>query len=141
MNRLPASFIPPMALDLKSETPLYRQISVWFQRAILAGQLQPGQRVPSTRALAKELRVSRIPVLSAYELLIAEGYFQPFVGAGTCVSQSIPDAVLRPGREGSSTAAPVEAESIAGRAISRRASGMTGPAQTWLGRCRGCTDL
>src|SRR6185312_5444514 len=95
LTRLPASFIPPIALDTTSETPLYRQISVWFQRAILAGQLQPGQRVPSTRALAKALRISRIPVLSAYELLIAEGYFQPFVGAGTCVSQSIPDAMCR----------------------------------------------
>jgi GntR family transcriptional regulator / MocR family aminotransferase len=141
VNRLPASFIPPMALDFGSETPLYRQISVWFQRAILAGQLQPGQRVPSTRALAKALKVSRIPVLSAYELLIAEGYFQPFVGAGTCVSQSIPDAMFRAERDGLPSAMSNEAEFTAKRAISRRAAGMEGPAQAWLDRCRGCTDL
>src|SRR5579885_1209997 len=141
VNRLHASFMPPMALDFASETPLYRQISVWFQRAILAGHLQPGQRVPSTRALAKELGISRIPVLSAYELLIAEGYFQPFVGAGTCVSESIPDAAYRPARDAAAKAAPVEPGPPATRAISRRASGMTGPAQAWLGRCRGCTDL
>jgi len=141
VSRLPASFIPPMALDFASETPLYRQISVWFQRAILDGQLQPGQRVPSTRALAKELGISRIPVLGAYELLIAEGYFQPFVGAGTCVSQSIPDAAYRPARDGVASTVAIEPTSIARRGISRRASGMAGPAQAWLGRCRGCTDL
>ncbi len=130
-----------MALDFASETPLYRQISVWFQRAILAGQLQPAQRVPSTRALARELGISRIPVLSAYELLIAEGYFQPFVGAGTCVSESIPDAAYRLGRYGAAGPAMVEAEPVARRAISRRASVMAGAAQAWLDRCRGCTDL
>ncbi|HEX5461707.1 MAG TPA: PLP-dependent aminotransferase family protein [Steroidobacteraceae bacterium] len=141
MNRLPASFIPPMELDVRSETPLYRQISMWFQRAILAGQLQPGQRVPSTRALAKALGISRIPVLSAYEVLIAEGYFQPFVGAGTCVSQSIPDAVFRPSPDGLRSAITVEAESTVKRALSRRAADMAGPPQAWLDRCRGCTNL
>jgi GntR family transcriptional regulator/MocR family aminotransferase len=139
--RLHASFTPPMTVDFASETPLYRQISVWFQRAILAGQLQPGQRVPSTRALARELGISRIPVLSAYELLIAEGYFQSFVGAGTCVSRSIPDAADRPVRDGAANAASVEPESAGARAVSRRASGLSGPAQSWLGRCGGCTDL
>lgn len=142
LTRLPASFIPPIALDATSETPLYRQISVWFQRAILAGQLQPGQRVPSTRALAKALRVSRIPVLSAYELLIAEGYFQPFVGAGTCVSRSIPDAMCRAERDMLPNATTsIETESRTKRAVSRRAAGMKGSAQAWLDPCRGCTDL
>jgi GntR family transcriptional regulator/MocR family aminotransferase len=141
VNRLHAGFIPPIALDFTSETPLYRQISVWFQRAILAGKLQPGQRVPSTRALAKELRISRIPVLGAYELLIAEGYFEPFVGAGTCVSHSIPDAMYRSGGDGAASTTAVAPESGPTRAISRRASGMDGRAQAWLDRCRGCTDL
>jgi GntR family transcriptional regulator / MocR family aminotransferase len=141
VNRLPASFIPPMELDPGSETPLYRQISMWFQRAILTGQLQPGQRVPSTRALAKALSISRIPVLSAYELLIAEGYFQPFVGAGTCVSLSIPDAAFRPQLEALPNGMTVDTGSTARRAVSRRAAGMEGSPQAWLDRCRGCTNL
>jgi GntR family transcriptional regulator/MocR family aminotransferase len=141
LTRLPASFIPPIALDATSETPLYRQISMWFQRAILAGQLQPGQRVPSTRALAKALKVSRIPVLSAYELLIAEGYFQPFVGAGTCVSQSIPDAMYRADRDNLPNVTSIETESGGKRAVSRRAAGMKGSTQAWFDQCRGCTDL
>ena len=141
LTRLPASFIPPITLDTASETPLYRQISMWFQRAILAGQLQPGQRVPSTRALAKALSVSRIPVLSAYELLIAEGYFQPFAGAGTCVSRSIPDAICRAERDDLPNTASLGTESGARRAVSRRAAGMVGSAQAWLDQGRSCTDL
>lgn len=130
-----------MALDFSSETPLYRQISIWFQQAILSGRLQPGQRVPSTRALAKELRVSRIPVVSAYELLIAEGYLQTFVGAGTCVSQSIPDPLFTPEKEGLPDAIVVESQSRAKRTVSRRALDMEGPARAWLQRAGGCTNL
>ncbi|MGH9444800.1 MAG: PLP-dependent aminotransferase family protein [Terriglobia bacterium] len=141
LNRLSASFIPPMVIDRKCETPLYRQISVWFQRAIIDGQLQPGQRVPSTRALAKALKISRIPVLSAYELLIVEGYFEPFRGAGTCVAQSIPDALYRSEPDILPDTIATAPESKARRPISRRATRLLGPAQSWLEVCRGCTDL
>lgn len=130
-----------MALDFGSETPLYRQICIWFQHAILSGKLQPRQRVPSTRALAKDLKVSRIPVVSAYELLIAEGYLQTFVGAGTCVSESIPDALFRPQREGLPDAIVAEPQPRAARAVSHRALDLNGPAHSWLQRCRGCTNL
>ena len=90
MKRLAKGFLPPVALDTASGVPMYDQLSEWFRRAILAGQLRPGQRVPSTRSLAKELNISRVPVLSAYEQLFAEGYLETFVGAGTCVAHSIP---------------------------------------------------
>src|ERR1700730_8755495 len=96
MKRVYASFLPPIALDSSRKIPMYRQLYEWFRRAVLAGQLRPGQRVPSTRSLAAELKVSRIPVSSAYEQLLAEGYFQTFVGAGTCVSRSIPDDASKP---------------------------------------------
>src|SRR5438132_14355655 len=96
MKRVSESFLPPIALDSRRQIPMYRQLCEWFRRAILAGPLRPGQRVPSTRSLAAELKVSRIPVSSAYEQLHAEGYFETFVGAGTCVSRSIPDDASRP---------------------------------------------
>ena len=89
--RVAASFVPPIALDRVSGVPMYRQLYDWFRRSILDGRLRPGQRVPSTRGLAAELGISRIPVLGAYEQLLAEGYFEVFVGAGTCVARSIPD--------------------------------------------------
>src|ERR1700754_479091 len=90
MTRVSASFLPPVALDRGSGIPMHRQLSEWFRHAIIGGQLRPGQRVPSTRSLAKELKISRLPVLSAYEQLFAEGYLETFTGAGTCVAQSIP---------------------------------------------------
>lgn len=136
-----ASFIPPLALEFSSETPLYRQISMWFEGAIASGKLQPGQRVPSTRALAKELKVSRIPVLGAYKLLIEGGYLQTFVGAGTCVSVSIPDALMSPRTEGRPDANAVGLQSTAKRTVSRRVLGMSAPARAWMQRCRGCTNL
>src|SRR5271154_4472042 len=96
MKRISASFLPPIALDSGGKIPIYRQLYEWFRRAILAGELRPGQRVPSTRNLAAELKVSRIPVSSAYEQLQAEGYLETFVGAGTCVVRSIPADALKP---------------------------------------------
>jgi Bacterial regulatory proteins, gntR family len=44
-----------------------RRIYEGLRRAILDGLLRSGQRVPSTRALAVELDVSRLPVLTAYD--------------------------------------------------------------------------
>ncbi len=110
---------------------MYRQLYEWFRRAIFAGQLRPGQRVPSTRSLAAELKVSRIPVSSAYEQLHGEGYFETFVGAGTCVARSIPTEVLKPAAGKPSGASRQTARSKAPRAISRRVALMGVPPQTW----------
>src|SRR5580658_4820022 len=95
LKRLTASFLPPFALDPKTKTPRYRQLYHWFRHAITSNQLRPGQRVPSTRNLAAELKISRIPVLGAYEQLLAEGYLETFTGAGTCVAKSIPEEASR----------------------------------------------
>ena len=94
LKRISASFFPPIALASQNKTPMYRQLYDWFRKAILDGQMRPGQRVPSTRGLASELKISRIPILNAYEQLIAEGYFETFVGAGTCVASSIPQDTM-----------------------------------------------
>jgi GntR family transcriptional regulator/MocR family aminotransferase len=94
MKRSDAGFIPLVTLD--GQGPLYRQLYAWFQRAIIEGRLKPGQRVASTRALAQELKISRIPVLTAYQQLHAEGYLESFVGAGTCVAASIPKDAFKP---------------------------------------------
>jgi GntR family transcriptional regulator/MocR family aminotransferase len=100
MKQVRASFFPPVALDPGKHNPMYRQLYDWFQRSIVSGQLRPGQRVPSTRSLAAELKISRVPVLSAFEQLHAEGYLETFVGAGTCVASSIPEHTpkLAPGK-------------------------------------------
>ncbi len=82
---------PIIAIDRKAARPLHRQIYDAYRDAIVRGSLRPGQRVPSTRGLAAELGVSRIPVLGAYAQLMAEGYFESRAGAGTTVSLSLPD--------------------------------------------------
>ncbi|GAA0686338.1 PLP-dependent aminotransferase family protein [Dyella marensis] len=130
MPRASTSFLPPIALENGSGVPIYQQLSEWFRRAIADGQLRPGQRVPSTRSLATELRVSRLPVLSAYEQLLAEGYLQSFVGAGTCVARSIPAAALKPARPRLSVV-PV-ARHNANRRVAQRVAAMRTPEQTWL---------
>ncbi len=133
MKRISPSFLPPIALDSRSEVPMYGQLSEWFRHAILNGQLRPGQRVPSTRSLATELRVSRIPVSSAYEQLHAEGYLETFVGAGTCVARSIPDDALKPAsakiREAVSQRHVSRDKAL--RRISRRVDLLRVPPQTW----------
>jgi GntR family transcriptional regulator/MocR family aminotransferase len=56
--------------------------------------LRPGQRVPSTRALAVELEISRLPILAAYEQLVHEGYIEGRSGSGTYVCAAPPDRML-----------------------------------------------
>lgn len=82
-------------LDRRSRSPLHKQIYDGVRRAILNGSLRPGQRLPSTRALAIELHVSRLPVLMAYDQLLHEGYLDGRLGSGTFVSEALPDDLLR----------------------------------------------
>ncbi|MGA7401840.1 MAG: PLP-dependent aminotransferase family protein [Candidatus Sulfotelmatobacter sp.] len=133
MKRVPASFLPPIAIDSRSKSPLYRQLYDWFRGNIIDGQMRPGQRVPSTRSLAAELTISRIPVLNAYEQLLAEGYFETFVGAGTCVARSIPDDALSPPSARTRKEIPQRVGSAGPRRMSRRGVELTNtPAQPWF---------
>jgi GntR family transcriptional regulator / MocR family aminotransferase len=79
-----------MAINAKASKPIYQQIYEAYRTNILGGNLHAGELVPSTRELARELRVSRSPVLNAYAQLFAEGYFEGRVGAGTFVAASLP---------------------------------------------------
>src|SRR5689334_23653877 len=64
-----------MLLNLeKAEGPLHRRVYLALKAKIRAGGLGPESRLPSTRALARDLGVSRNTVLLAYEQLAAEGY-------------------------------------------------------------------
>jgi GntR family transcriptional regulator/MocR family aminotransferase len=91
MKRFASGILPMVAVDRTLSTPLHRQIYDGFRSAILEGRLRPGQRIPSTRVLAAEIRVSRFPVLNAYAQLLAEGYLESRIGAGTVVSSSLPE--------------------------------------------------
>lgn len=79
----------------RADRPLYRQIYEAIRMAILSGEFGPGKRLAATRALARELGVSRITVLNAYEQLFAEGYLDGKGGAGTFVAAELPDNLLK----------------------------------------------
>jgi GntR family transcriptional regulator / MocR family aminotransferase len=91
MKRAVSGIVPLLALDRAAAKPLYRQLYEGFREAILAGRLEAGQRLPSTRGLAAELQISRLPVLTAFEQLLAEGYFESRAGDGTFVARSLAD--------------------------------------------------
>ena len=118
MNRAASGILPTLVVDRKADNPLHKQIYDGFRAAILRRELRPGQRIPSSRELAAELRVSRFPVLSAYAQLLAEGYFESRVGAGTFVSTSLPEqrmSVTLPGA--TSVQAPSGPRHIARRSL------------------------
>jgi GntR family transcriptional regulator/MocR family aminotransferase len=84
-----------LPVERGSGSPLHQQIYEGLRRAILERRLRAGQRVPATRVLACELGVSRLPVLTAYEQLLHEGYLEGRVGSGTFVATTLPDDALR----------------------------------------------
>lgn len=81
---------PQILLNQTMSAPLYRQLYDRLRAQILSGQLEMGARLPSTRALASELGVSRNTTALAYELLLLEGYLESRVGAGTRVARPRP---------------------------------------------------
>lgn len=69
-------------LDTSSKMPFYRQIYEQFKMEILSGNLSAGQKLPSTRYLAKDLKVGRNTVENAYGQLVSEGYVASRTGSG-----------------------------------------------------------
>jgi GntR family transcriptional regulator/MocR family aminotransferase len=94
MAKVSQAIAPVIAIDRKNTKPLHKQIYDGFRMVIVRGNLRPGQRVPSSRTLSVELGISRIPILNAYGQLLAEGYFESRKGAGTFVSQSLPENLI-----------------------------------------------
>src|SRR4051812_45901086 len=69
-------------LDRASDEPLHRQLADGLRNAIRTGRLAPHTRMPSTRVLAADLRVSRRLVVDAYSQLVAEGFLSSRHGSG-----------------------------------------------------------
>jgi GntR family transcriptional regulator/MocR family aminotransferase len=118
MKRVASGVSPIIAIDRHSPISLHRQVYDAYRAAIADRSLRAGQRVPSTRTLAAELGISRIPVLNAYTQLLAEGYLQSRVGAGTIVSW----ALLTLMRSPESTGARPSGMTSGRRTVARRAS-------------------
>lgn len=70
-----------------SGQPIYEQIGAQIKNQILSGALEPGEALPSIRALAKDLRISVITTKRAYDELEAEGFLCTVAGKGTFVAE------------------------------------------------------
>lgn len=82
-------------VETSSGMPITRQIAAQIRAACAGGTLQPGQRLPSVRALAAELAVNQNTILRVYERLTAEGLLERRHGDGTFVADRVPSGQLR----------------------------------------------
>ncbi len=78
--------------------PLNRGLYDCIRGAILEGDLAPDTRLPPSRDLAAEMKLSRNTVMFAYEQLLAEGYVRARIGSGTFVASTAPEAYLNVAR-------------------------------------------
>ena len=81
-------------IDASSGVSLHEQIYRALRDVIVSGKLPTGARIPSSRMLSAELKVSRNTVLSAFEKLTSEGYLDSRIGGGTYVAPMLPDEAL-----------------------------------------------
>ncbi|MFD0693228.1 PLP-dependent aminotransferase family protein [Paenibacillus sp. GCM10027628] len=76
-----------LPIDRSSDLTLTRQVYQQIRERILSGELKSGEKLPSTRELSSELKVSRNIILEAYDQLFAEGYLVARSGSGTYIAE------------------------------------------------------
>ena len=77
----------------RSGKPIYEQITAQVKSAIMSGELQPGDPLPSMRALAKSLHISVITTQRAYEDLQRDGFIDTITGRGSFVAVQNKDII------------------------------------------------
>ena len=83
-------------LSIRDDLPMHRKLYEALRRAILDGKLSAGHRLPSSRELAQDLRLSRNTVVAALNQLNVEGLLTGHVGRGTYVSDRPTQKTARP---------------------------------------------
>lgn len=94
MRRSPALDLGTIALQRRGNRSLHLQVADAIRNGILSGRLKLGARLPSTRLLASELKVSRNTTSAAYEQLLNEGFLVSVVGSGTRVTSTIAEGFI-----------------------------------------------
>lgn len=92
MDKLPIDLLNEFSQQREGEV-LYQLLYRCLQQGILKGRLRGGERLPSSRELAAQLKVSRNTVRMAYDQLIAEGYVESHQGAGSFIT-SLPEQLI-----------------------------------------------
>jgi len=103
----------PVTLDRSSPEPLAVQLADAMRTAAAEGRLRLGDRLPSTRALAERLGVSRTVTAAAYEQLHAEGWIAGRHGSGTYITTTPPGALKGRTKRPAPTPAPREVVDLA----------------------------
>src|SRR5947199_9142447 len=85
-------------LDPRSGVPVYRQIQDQIRYGIASSLLNPGEQLPTVRALAVELSVNPNTVIKAYSELEREGVLTTEQGSGTFVAAQPPTALSEENR-------------------------------------------
>ncbi len=75
-----------MKILQNSDVPIYRQIANQYKDDILNGRIKEGEYLPSIRGLARDLKISVITTMKAYEQLSSEGLIAPMQGKGYVVT-------------------------------------------------------
>ncbi|CAN5616832.1 GntR family transcriptional regulator [soil metagenome] len=80
-----------LKVDTRSGVPIYVQIVDQVQHAVEVGSLEAGDRLPTVRALAKELTVAPNTIVKAYNELQRSGLIESRPGIGTVVTENVGD--------------------------------------------------
>jgi GntR family transcriptional regulator len=90
MNSTSAKTGITFSLDPASGAPIYRQIIQQIEYAVLSGRMRPGDRLPTIRSLAVELKINPNTIARAYGELEIRGVLATQVGSGTYISDRKP---------------------------------------------------
>lgn len=78
-------------INLSNGVPIYEQVILQIKFAIAAGTIRPGETIPSTRELARELTISPNTVIRAYHDLQLQEIVESNRGLGMTVSENAPE--------------------------------------------------
>lgn len=77
-----------MDLELNNQQPIYQQIAEMIRRAILSGDLKPGDPIPSVRRMCAEYGINPQTILNATQILISQNIIEKKRGMGMFVTQN-----------------------------------------------------
>ncbi|NIQ12570.1 MAG: GntR family transcriptional regulator [candidate division Zixibacteria bacterium] len=88
-----------MAIDFKADTPIYMQISEMIRKAILAGDIQEEEPIPSVRQISVEQNLNPQTVLNATQVLLNENLIEKRRGLGMYVQKGAREKLQHQERE------------------------------------------
>ena len=120
VKRTGGALLLSLEVDPASSRPVSSQLCAALRDIILGGGLSPGERLPASRTLARDIGVSRTTVVDVFERLAAEGLIDARTGAGTFVSDALrANRPSAPRRVGSDAGRPALRPPRVSRAMAR----------------------